>query len=1474
MMAYSRVRRSLALALWFIPGLMLLPLPAAQALDKPSNIACSNDENKPVSNVRITWGDTSTDETSYRVERSVDSGTYTEIASVVADTKEYVDPGLAANKVYRYRVRAHRDTDNTFGPYSDACRRPQTFDSTNFRVYYRPYPVADCPPINGRQVCTPAATNASGQNEMAARVSGLLEDSRGSYIELGFNDVAYYGNGKPLPVNIIWCDGGGCAGADTFGDGRKGGIGLAPELLGAYDPVTGIGDPTSVAVTMHELFHQQQYTYGGLGTDPDGNWAWEGQARCVQDKVCVGTDRSTCISLDSVTGGNNYFGQINNYLGDTNRGIPNLSYTAALFWTYLTEQYGTLNQEPELGMDLMVRFWEQGEANRNDDGIGTLNRTLQAMGHTERYRDIFKDFAVANYAKDLTGASVPARYRYVDETQPPGSYNAVTLDLDQALAIGDQIGPVTDGVVAWGVRYYQVRPDAAVPTLNVEFRQDSTSDVYYSLLAIKGDDIAREINHTGRDFVQTLNNDAYDKVVVIVAGLDNLANFRYSFNATQPVLNIVDPLQVRQASAGDPAAPEKILVKVEVLSAGSGAPVAGIDTGDFQITIGSTVVSAGQRISDAYVQGQYWLLLRAPTQTATGNYDLNVTYNTLSDTENLAVNYAARADADNALVIDRSGSMNIAGKMTAAQGAARLYVDSWRTGDKIGVVSYSSSATVDLSLRDWNTTSRDDAITAINALTAGGLTSIGDGLNTGMQELIDRGDSAHDWVMILLSDGLNTVNPPPQDFLTAYKARQDAGSKVPRVHTVALGPDADRTTMERIADQTGGSYHYSSEPPPAAALAATVAPAAVDLESLPNELAEIYRVIGETVVGQQQILADRGSFTVGAPVEHIIPVDGAAQEALIVFNWTPSLLSAEVTLTNPDGVSAGPPTLSDSTHFVWRIPTPQAGDWVLSVEREFACEFCAELYLVEASLRSDLTMEAFLGLAPEARLAGRPMPVLASLSDNARIPGAAVSASIIDPAQLSHVLNLYDDGLHGDGAANDGFYGNTFYQTYQGGSYVAVVSAQGSAATGSFQRRLRASFNMREAPDTDGDLLPDWWEILWGTDPDTPDAAEDHDNDGLITLIEWERGTNPLDPDTDDGGESDGSETGDPHDPTDDRIAQPRARAWPGVGRIWLRHTVEPDYNWMNAYRATAPDGVFALLASGIAPTGEWIDLPVSNDQEYCYRVSASGTQGQTSALSNITCTTPRLDPIAPTGWVRINDGAAYTLMNDVMLSLFAVDNPDEMESKGPGSPPYPIDEALSSGVAEMMIANNSRFTGAAWEPYDTSRPWTLEPEGEHATVYVKYKDAAGNVSEIFHSTIRVIDAVPAALDINPGSCPNPLNLKKKTLPVAIPGTADFDVTQIDVDSIRLAGVAPLRSSLEDVATPFEPFLGKVLAGDCTTEDGDGYTDLTLKFDVRQLLPALGPVTDREVKVLQLLGNLMDGTVFAGEDVVIILHAD
>ena len=134
---------------------------------------------------------------------------------------------------------------------------------------------------------------------------------------------------------------------------------------------------------------------------------------------------------------------------------------------------------------------------------------------------------------------------------------------------------------------------------------------------------------------------------------------------------------------------------------------------------------------------------------------------------------------------------------------------------------------------------------------------------------------------------------------------------------------------------------------------------------------------------------------------------------------------------------------------------------------------------------------------------------------------------------------------------------------------------------------------------------------------------------------------------------------------------------------------------------------------------------------------------------------------------------------------------------------------------------------------------------------------------------------IKVMIDIKPGSCPNPLNVKDKgVLPVAILGTEDFDVTTVDPASILLLmGVEPLRWSYEDVATPFE---GELC--DCHTLGPDGYLDLTLKFDTQYVVLALeilGGVEDGEEIALPLEGKLLEehgGTPIEGADCVKIIR--
>jgi len=131
--------------------------------------------------------------------------------------------------------------------------------------------------------------------------------------------------------------------------------------------------------------------------------------------------------------------------------------------------------------------------------------------------------------------------------------------------------------------------------------------------------------------------------------------------------------------------------------------------------------------------------------------------------------------------------------------------------------------------------------------------------------------------------------------------------------------------------------------------------------------------------------------------------------------------------------------------------------------------------------------------------------------------------------------------------------------------------------------------------------------------------------------------------------------------------------------------------------------------------------------------------------------------------------------------------------------------------------------------------------------------------------------------DIKPGSWPNPINTKDKgVLPVAVCGTEDFDVYNIDPASIRITiegieeGVAPIRWSFEDVATPWTGD-----EGGGHNLNGDGYLDLCLKFSNQAVVTTLGLSSYIGQTIpLIITGNLKEeygGTPIQGHDYIRII---
>ncbi|MEJ2183242.1 MAG: PKD domain-containing protein [Nitrospirota bacterium] len=127
--------------------------------------------------------------------------------------------------------------------------------------------------------------------------------------------------------------------------------------------------------------------------------------------------------------------------------------------------------------------------------------------------------------------------------------------------------------------------------------------------------------------------------------------------------------------------------------------------------------------------------------------------------------------------------------------------------------------------------------------------------------------------------------------------------------------------------------------------------------------------------------------------------------------------------------------------------------------------------------------------------------------------------------------------------------------------------------------------------------------------------------------------------------------------------------------------------------------------------------------------------------------------------------------------------------------------------------------------------------------------------SDEHDTVINVVETMPVSIDIKPGSDPNCFNNDGHgVIPVAVLGSADFDVNNIDPSTVQLEGLAvkavgkgnKLLSHIEDV-------------------NGDGFDDLVI-----QIQDTDGSFTSGSGTAV-LTGNLYDGTAIQGTDSICIV---
>jgi len=188
---------------------------------------------------------------------------------------------------------------------------------------------------------------------------------------------------------------------------------------------------------------------------------------------------------------------------------------------------------------------------------------------------------------------------------------------------------------------------------------------------------------------------------------------------------------------------------------------------------------------------------------------------------------------------------------------------------------------------------------------------------------------------------------------------------------------------------------------------------------------------------------------------HTIAIDGDAASVSLMWGYADSM---GLTLYDPQGQEIDPSASAAITYTAsitdktvgYILEGPEAGQWTAQITATNTYTD-GEEYLLVTAVSSTITVTAEVD--KDWYAVNEPVQISANLRHGpAPVTGAVVTATVFFSGTTAATTNLYDDGLHGDGAADDGWYTNTFTDTSQIGYYLILVSAEGTSGGTAFSR--------------------------------------------------------------------------------------------------------------------------------------------------------------------------------------------------------------------------------------------------------------------------------------------------------------------------------------------------------------------------------------------------------------------------------------
>ncbi|MFO8011651.1 MAG: S8 family serine peptidase [Dehalococcoidia bacterium] len=258
------------------------------------------------------------------------------------------------------------------------------------------------------------------------------------------------------------------------------------------------------------------------------------------------------------------------------------------------------------------------------------------------------------------------------------------------------------------------------------------------------------------------------------------------------------------------------------------------------------------------------------------------------------------------LNIDRSGSMGTQ-KMEDAKNAATLFVDYLADQDKVGLVSFSSSATLDSPL----TSDFDDAKSIIAGYSSGGSTNMGDALLKAINEIEANGQQDRIPSIIYLTDGVNNTGYTNQEILNDLVPQAVEAGII--IYTLGFGNDVNGSFLQNVAEATGGKYYHAPN-------AETLKKIYIELAHQAKGLAKAAEYTGTVAEGETKV----ETFMLNS-VKNIVK---------FLLLWPGSDLDLQVIA--PDGTTMYPGEgiiYSGNTHPEYLIlENPEPGEWTIKVE--------------------------------------------------------------------------------------------------------------------------------------------------------------------------------------------------------------------------------------------------------------------------------------------------------------------------------------------------------------------------------------------------------------------------------------------------------------------------------------------------------------------------------------------------------------